>query len=96
LESIIKYLTTGQWQVLEYKFKVPGWHTDLTNSIYHFTENEVMITLNNAFNHKILSSYSINDKAITLNSGSFSFNKISETTFELENENLYLLFKLKS
>ncbi len=83
----------GKYKIIECDFKIPGWHTDLKNSIYHFFENDLIIDPNNIYSKTIIkTSFHFDGMELSINSTKFKYFKVSESKFKLENEIVILEF----
>ena len=83
----------GQWNVDGYKFKIPGWHTDITNSKYIFCSDQKLLIQSLDGTDKSIYKYFIKDgKTITvrseeyLNEVTYEFQLSSGEKLELEND----------
>ena len=87
----------GKWNVDTCRFKIPGWHTDPTNSKYIFHEDyKLIICSENVSNGSISKSFKNDDKTITIwseqNLGeiNYEFRFGTEGNLELENDMIYM------
>ena len=96
-----KTLIIGEWNVDGCKFKIPGWHTDITNSKYIFCADQKLLIQYIDETDKSINKYFIkDDKTITLRSENYlneityKFRLSSEGKLELEDDMVIISLSL--
>ncbi len=96
-----KPLIVGKWNVDSCQFKIPGWHTDITNSKYIFYEDQKLLIQSEDGTDKSTIKYFVNDgKRITLREAgdlseiTYEFRFISEGKLEWEDELVFISLSL--
>ena len=83
-----KFNIIGKWKVIKCDFKIPGWHTDMVNSMYSFSNKNVLSITSAGLESNYINeiNYSFKENKLFLKQTTYKFLEITKDIFNLEND----------